>query len=72
MVTGDNLLTAMSVARECGILDSRKKAFVLDLSTGETADGRPKLKLDQVGKTIGPLIKFERFFSRSVLPKKYH
>lgn len=32
MITGDNLLTAMSVARECGIIRPNKKAFLLDSS----------------------------------------
>lgn len=30
MVTGDNLLTAMSVARECGIIQPRKKSFLIE------------------------------------------
>ena len=30
MVTGDNLLTALSVARECGIIQARKKAYLIE------------------------------------------
>lgn len=44
MVTGDNLLTAMSVARECGIIRPTKKAFLITHSkTEKDALGRAKL-----------------------------
>ena len=44
MITGDNLLTAMSVARECGIIRPNKKAFLLESSH---TDGITKLALKQ-------------------------
>ncbi|UMM42643.1 hypothetical protein L5515_018393 [Caenorhabditis briggsae] len=48
MVTGDNLLTAMSVARECGIIRPTKKAFLITHSkTEKDALGRPKLFLNE-------------------------
>lgn len=44
MVTGDNLLTAMSVARECGIIRPTKKAFLVTHSKEEKdVLGRTKL-----------------------------
>lgn len=49
MITGDNLLTAMSVARECGIIRPNKKAYLLEASTNgmKTHDGRTQLILKQ-------------------------
>lgn len=44
MITGDNLLTAMSVARECGIIRPNKKAFLLESTN---VDGISKLILKQ-------------------------
>ena len=35
MVTGDNILTAVSVARECGLLDRRAHCFVPRFVRGE-------------------------------------
>lgn len=32
MATGDNALTAISVGRECGMIDSEKDVFLGDLS----------------------------------------
>uniref|UniRef100_A0A8R1DVA3 Cation-transporting ATPase n=1 Tax=Caenorhabditis japonica TaxID=281687 RepID=A0A8R1DVA3_CAEJA len=44
MVTGDNLLTAMSVARECGIIRPTKKAYLITHSKEEKDSlGRTKL-----------------------------
>lgn len=49
MITGDNLLTAMSVARECGIIRPNKRAFLLEASTSgvKSRDGRTHLILKQ-------------------------
>ena len=30
MITGDNLLTALSVARECGIIKPTKRAYIVE------------------------------------------
>jgi cation-transporting ATPase 13A3/4/5 len=46
MATGDNLLTAMSVARECGIIRPHKRAFLLEHG-GIMSDGRVHLILKQ-------------------------
>jgi cation-transporting ATPase 13A2 len=37
MATGDNILTAVSVARQCSILDDKKEVWMADMV--ETADG---------------------------------
>ncbi|CAJ0950238.1 unnamed protein product, partial [Mesorhabditis belari] len=48
MVTGDNLLTAMSVARECGIIRPNRKAYLLEHTVGHmTLDGRTQLTVKQ-------------------------
>jgi magnesium-transporting ATPase (P-type) len=52
MVTGDNLLTAMSVARECGILNSRRRTFIVEVSNETTIDGCwPKLITQQAASS---------------------
>ncbi|CAB3409507.1 unnamed protein product [Caenorhabditis bovis] len=46
MVTGDNLLTGLSVARECGIIRPQKRAFLIEHTPGATDEfGRTKLTL---------------------------
>ncbi|KAK6032663.1 P-type ATPase, partial [Ostertagia ostertagi] len=48
MVTGDNLLTALSVARECGIIRPNKLAYLVEHRTDMFDDkGRPLLTLRQ-------------------------
>lgn len=48
MVTGDNLLTALSVARECGIIRPNKTAYLVEHRTDEfDSKGRPLLTLRQ-------------------------
>ena len=48
MVTGDNILTAMSVARECGIIRPTKKAFIINHHKDEKDPlGRTKLFIEQ-------------------------
>ncbi|EGT45878.1 hypothetical protein CAEBREN_18457 [Caenorhabditis brenneri] len=48
MVTGDNLLTAMSVARECGIIRPTKKAYLITHSKTEKDPlGRAKLFIQE-------------------------
>uniref|UniRef100_A0A0N4Z3V8 Cation-transporting ATPase n=1 Tax=Parastrongyloides trichosuri TaxID=131310 RepID=A0A0N4Z3V8_PARTI len=48
MITGDNILTALSVARECGIIRKDKICFTVDTSLdGVDDNGKPKLVLNQ-------------------------
>jgi len=39
MATGDNVLTGISVARQCHILDSNKAVYLADLI--EDSEGKP-------------------------------
>uniref|UniRef100_A0A0N4ZYF8 Cation-transporting ATPase n=1 Tax=Parastrongyloides trichosuri TaxID=131310 RepID=A0A0N4ZYF8_PARTI len=45
MVTGDNLLTALSVARDCAIVRPNKLCYIIDIAPGDEKinDGRTKL-----------------------------
>uniref|UniRef100_A0A0K0E871 Cation-transporting ATPase n=1 Tax=Strongyloides stercoralis TaxID=6248 RepID=A0A0K0E871_STRER len=45
MVTGDNILTALSVARDCGIIRPNKLCYIIDLAPGDEkgTDGRRKI-----------------------------
>ncbi|CAJ0586099.1 unnamed protein product, partial [Mesorhabditis spiculigera] len=48
MVTGDNLLTALSVGRECGIIRPNRTAYLVEHQAGQlAADGRTQLTLRQ-------------------------
>ena len=38
MATGDNVLTAISVAGQCGIIDKEKQVFLGDLSVDQTTN----------------------------------
>lgn len=57
MATGDNGLTAVSVARECGIITCEKVAYLAELSTTEEGQSKivwtfidvPKNDLDKIG-----------------------
>ncbi|CAD6185047.1 unnamed protein product [Caenorhabditis auriculariae] len=76
MVTGDNLLTAMSVARECGIIRPTKDAYLLQHdSTRHDALGRTVLTLTKSVSSDETIVdkteevreldhKFDRFSSR--------
>uniref|UniRef100_A0A1I8A945 Cation-transporting ATPase n=2 Tax=Steinernema glaseri TaxID=37863 RepID=A0A1I8A945_9BILA len=60
MVTGDNLLTAMSVARECGIIRPNKRAFLLETEPhAKTFDGRTKLVLKQSVSSSDEVIEYD-------------
>lgn len=62
MVTGDNLLTAMSVARESGIIRPNKRAFLVEHCPGELdLRGRTKIIVKQVS--------FPLSFTRTVYRK---
>ncbi len=49
MVTGDNLLTAISVARECGILEQQKELFILEVNKTDQ-----QLQLRPAEAVVGP------------------
>ncbi|KAI1725903.1 haloacid dehalogenase-like hydrolase domain-containing protein [Ditylenchus destructor] len=60
MITGDNLLTAMSVARECGIIRPHKRAFLLEaIDKLRSRDGRTYLSLKQSVSSSHDLIEVD-------------
>lgn len=48
MVTGDNIFTALSVARECGIIQPMKKAYIVECGNRDSPNSRIPLLLKQV------------------------
>uniref|UniRef100_A0A0K0DDU0 Cation_ATPase_C domain-containing protein n=1 Tax=Angiostrongylus cantonensis TaxID=6313 RepID=A0A0K0DDU0_ANGCA len=66
MVTGDNLLTAMSVARECGIIKSDKRAFFIEHCAGEVDSiGRTKIVVRQSVSSSGEPLEDDTIFSKN-------
>ncbi|KAK4156495.1 hypothetical protein C8A00DRAFT_12607 [Chaetomidium leptoderma] len=63
MVTGDNILTAISVARECGMIDKTAHCFVPRFLTGDMRDPNASLQWESIdnqaygldSKTLLPL-----------------
>ncbi|KJH52820.1 IC domain protein, HAD ATPase, P-type family [Dictyocaulus viviparus] len=65
MVTGDNLLTAMSVARECGIIKSSKRAFLLEHCSGIfDSRGRTKIVIKQSVSSPAEMLEEDFLFSK--------
>ncbi|CAJ0599525.1 unnamed protein product [Cylicocyclus nassatus] len=57
MVTGDNLLTAMSVARECSIVRPNKREFLVEHCPGEVdVNGRTKIAVKQSVSSSGDIL----------------
>ena len=52
MCTGDNILTAISVARECGIIDRNAHCFVPHFSEGDKMDPKARLSWESVDNQI--------------------
>ncbi|KAK5986009.1 Cation-transporting ATPase [Trichostrongylus colubriformis] len=66
MVTGDNLLTAMSVARECGIIRPNKRAFLIEHRPGEVDPrGRTKIIIKQSVSSSGDILEEDPLFSKT-------
>ncbi|KAL3082109.1 hypothetical protein niasHT_031138 [Heterodera trifolii] len=57
MITGDNLLTAMSVARECGIIRPNKRSFLLEATKAH--DGQTHLTLKQSVSSSEEVLEFD-------------
>ncbi|KAJ2900185.1 hypothetical protein MKZ38_002544 [Zalerion maritima] len=63
MCTGDNILTAISVARECGLIDKTAHCFVPHFAQGDSRDKYAELKWESIDnsgfqldpKTLTPL-----------------
>lgn len=52
MCTGDNILTAISVARECGLIESSAHCFVPHFVEGDSREPLSKIKWESVDNTI--------------------
>ncbi|KAK5993150.1 putative cation-transporting ATPase [Cladobotryum mycophilum] len=52
MVTGDNILTAISVARECGLLESSAHCFVPRFLHGDSHDPTAELQWESIDNTM--------------------
>ena len=52
MCTGDNILTAISVARECNLIDRNEHCFVPHFSVGDKLDPRAQLIWESVDNSI--------------------
>ncbi|KAK1240625.1 hypothetical protein MKX07_004653 [Trichoderma sp. CBMAI-0711] len=52
MVTGDNILTAVSVARECGLLDRHTHCFVPRFLHGDSRDPTAELQWESIDNSI--------------------
>ncbi|KAK4241245.1 hypothetical protein C8A03DRAFT_12498 [Achaetomium macrosporum] len=48
MVTGDNILTAISVARECGMVSKTAHCFIPRFLTGDSRDGNASLQWESI------------------------
>ncbi|KIX10370.1 uncharacterized protein Z518_01452 [Rhinocladiella mackenziei CBS 650.93] len=52
MCTGDNILTAISVARECGIIDRNEHCFVPHFAEGDKMNAKARLTWESVDNPI--------------------
>ena len=52
MCTGDNILTAISVARECGLINRAEQCFVPHFVEGDRLDPKARLLWDSVDQSI--------------------
>ncbi|KAI9158814.1 Cation-transporting ATPase [Paramyrothecium foliicola] len=52
MVTGDNILTAISVARECGLVDRNAHCFVPHFAEGNARDPTARLQWESIDDSI--------------------
>ncbi|OAA77441.1 ATPase type 13A2 [Akanthomyces lecanii RCEF 1005] len=66
MVTGDNILTAISVARECGLLEKHAHCFVPRFVDGDFRDPTAKLQWESIDGSVYSLD------SSTLLPHPMH
>ncbi|QGI78854.1 hypothetical protein CEK25_005583 [Fusarium fujikuroi] len=52
MVTGDNILTAISVARECGLMDRKAHCFVPRFIEGDFRDAEAKIQWESIDNNL--------------------
>ncbi|XP_048484806.1 polyamine-transporting ATPase 13A3 isoform X7 [Plutella xylostella] len=54
MVTGDNIMTAMSVGRVCGMVQPHQKMVLISLAQHQHTDPRPPLCVEVIGESGSP------------------
>ena len=70
MVTGDNILTAISVARECGLMDRTAHCFVARFVEGTYRDPDARIQWESIDNSLYRLhantlmVSLPRFFHR--------
>ncbi|KAM0238564.1 hypothetical protein ACHAPO_003532 [Fusarium lateritium] len=52
MVTGDNILTAISVARECGLMDRKAHCFVPRFTEGDFRDAEARIEWESIDNSL--------------------
>uniref|UniRef100_A0AC35U560 Cation-transporting ATPase n=1 Tax=Rhabditophanes sp. KR3021 TaxID=114890 RepID=A0AC35U560_9BILA len=74
MVTGDNLLTAISVAKECSIIQSDTPCFLVELDNNGELDAGNRHKITfkkSASAAIGDNVSVKTFFEQSVLELEF-
>ncbi|XP_022117134.1 polyamine-transporting ATPase 13A3 [Pieris rapae] len=61
MVTGDNIMTAMSVARGCFMVQPQQKVVLVTIGLQQTGDQRPPLSMEIVGEGGPPKLAIEDY-----------
>ncbi|XP_068630367.1 polyamine-transporting ATPase 13A3-like [Battus philenor] len=61
MVTGDNIMTAVSVARGCNMVQSHQKLVLISLGQQQNNDTRPPLHMEVVGEDGPPLLSMNSY-----------
>ncbi|OWR45405.1 putative cation-transporting ATPase 13A3 [Danaus plexippus plexippus] len=61
MVTGDNIMTAMSVARGCNMVQPHQKLLLVTLGPQQTTDTRPPLAMEVVGEGCPPKLSIDAY-----------
>ncbi|XP_066257174.1 polyamine-transporting ATPase 13A3-like [Euwallacea similis] len=54
MVTGDNIMTAISVARDCGMVDSTADIYILSVTEQENINEIPSIVIEKAGSGVQP------------------
>ncbi|KAJ8732100.1 hypothetical protein PYW08_014830 [Mythimna loreyi] len=61
MVTGDNIMTAMSVARGCLMVQPHQKLVLISTGQPQSTDSRPPLKMEVVGEGGPPKLPIDAY-----------
>ncbi|CAK1553646.1 unnamed protein product [Leptosia nina] len=61
MVTGDNIMTAMSVARGCFMVQPQQKVVLVTLGVPQTSDQRPPLSMEIIGEGGPPKLALDDY-----------